>query len=279
MKKFQLSLKMPLRLALKIYRRIKIEIIELIKPREKRYLELKQSYALVGLSTERDRSVEILNNCLKNLGLDRYDESNGMYSEHLVIFAAISASNFKPKKILEIGTYDGKTSRILNSLFPYSSITTIDLKDEDPIFRFAYNQGDHIESFIKRRNLLINNQKNINFIQANSLHLTLSKDLDNQDLIWVDGAHGYPIVTSDITNCIRILKKGGVLMCDDVWKKIKVSDSLYSSIASFQTLSSYEKANIINTVYFHKRIGKRYNGHYKFVSFSKLVDNFQSEIN
>ena len=36
-----------------------------------------------------------------------------------------------PKNILEIGTYDAKTSMILASLFPESIIRTIDLEDDN----------------------------------------------------------------------------------------------------------------------------------------------------
>ncbi len=271
-------MKMPLKVAMKIYKKIKIEVLELLTPTEKRYVELIRCYTSVGLNDKRDRIIEVLNDSLKSLGLDSYDEKNGMYSEHLVIFAALSASSsFRPNNILEIGTYNGKTSAILSRLFPNSNITTIDLKDDDPIFRSSYKR-DNLEDFIERRNMIINQQDNINFIQANSLHLTFSKNLKNQDLIWVDGAHGYPIVTSDITNCIRLLNKGGVLMCDDVWKEIKLSDSLYSSIASFETISSFDEANILKTVYFKKRIGKRFNLEKKFISYSRINCNNTTQI-
>tara|TARA_Y100001968_G_scaffold333538_1_gene397075 strand:- start:3559 stop:4167 length:609 start_codon:yes stop_codon:yes gene_type:complete len=201
-----------------------------------------------------------------------------MYSEHLIIFAALSISSFKPRNILEIGTYDGKTALILSKLFPESNITTIDLKDEDPIFIGSYSRDNNVEEFINYRNKLINKATNINFIKSNSLYLTFSNYLKNQDLIWLDGAHGYPIVASDITNCIRLLNNQGILMCDDVWQNIKASDAMYFSIATFETLSAYGNANIINTTFFNKRIGKKYNGNYKYVSFSRLAKNFKVEI-
>ena len=58
----------------------------------------------------------------------------------------------KPKRILEIGTYDGKTAAILSYLFPDSEITTIDLKDNDPIFKSTYNRSSNLKAFIKTRN-------------------------------------------------------------------------------------------------------------------------------
>ena len=49
----------------------------------------------------------------------------------------------------------------------------------------------------------------------NSVKLIGEKD--KFDLIWVDGAHGNPIVTIDIINSFNILNAEGLIMCDDVW--------------------------------------------------------------
>ena len=106
----------------------------------------------------------------------------------------------------------------------------------------------------------------------NSLELSVeSGKLPLQDLIWVDGAHGYPVVSSDITNSIKLMHKNTFLMCDDIWKKTKRNDSLYESKGGYETLSYFADANIIKTHYFRKRINKPYNGNYKYVSLSKLI--------
>jgi len=262
----------------KINTKFRQELNEIKNSESKRKEKLLLSYKLVGLSTDREKHIQHLNNALKDLGLLPYDEANGMYSEHLIIFSAMSNSDFKPKNILEIGTYDGKTAAILSKLFPYSNINTIDLNERDIMFKTTYNRDSNINEFLNNRNNIIDNQKNINFIKSNSLQLTFSEKLINQDLIWVDGAHGYPIVTSDITNCLRLLNKGGILMCDDVWKKIKENDKIYSSIATYETLSSYAEANIIDNIFFRKRLGKKYNGNYKYISFTRFLDDFISNI-
>ena len=59
-------------------------------------------------------------------------------------------------------------------------------------------------------------------------------------------------------------------------KKLNKSDQIYSSIATFATLSSFSDAKIIETTYFRKRIGKIYNGNYKYVSFSRILEGFQN---
>ena len=269
-------LKIPFRLTKKIIRRISIEINEIYFSEKKRYYNLIKTYELVGISSEREKNILRLNKCLSILGFPKYDEQNGMYSEHLVIFSALSISSKTPKNILEIGTHDGRCASILAVLFPQSKITTIDLKDDDPLFTGTYGREKDADKFIKIRNERIKVHKNINFIQMNSLELTFSKHFENQDLIWVDGSHGYPTVTSDITNCLRILSPNGILMCDDVWKKLNKSDQIYASIATFATLSSFSDANIIETTFFRKRISKIHNGNYKYVSFSRILEGFQN---
>ena len=249
---------------------IKQEINEYKYPYQKRYNNLINNYKLCGLDKTRESYIRFLNNKLKALDLPLYDESSGMYSEHLIIFSAIASSNLKIKNILEIGTYDAKTSLILATLFPEAIIITIDLEDDDPLFLQTYNRNENVDKFITLRNNLIKKKNNIKFIQSNSLRLGFLDDIPNQDLIWVDGAHGYPIVTSDITNCIKLMNENSILLCDDIWKKSRNNDSMYQSNAGFETLEAFSNADIINNIYFRKRIGKKYNGNYKYISFSKI---------
>ncbi len=93
----------------------------------------------------------------------------------------------------------------------------MDLDDNDNNFKYSYNRDKNIEKFILDRNKLIELSKNVNFIGKNSLYLTFETDL--YDLIWVDGAHGYPVVTIDIINAIRLISENGIILCDDVFKK------------------------------------------------------------
>ena len=90
------------------------------------------------------------------------------------------------------------------------------------------------------------------------------------DLIWIDGAHGYPFACADIVNAFSLAHSETLIMCDDVWKDNRYDDSVYNSKASFQTLEAFEKAGLIENSYFFKRIGKRYLNQIKYISFSKI---------
>ena len=266
-------IKYPFSILKKLFNFLKIEFYEYKNPINKRYESLLKTYKLCDLNKDRDYYIGILDKTLKELGYPIYNESQGMYSEHLIIFAAISETNLKIKNILEIGTFDGKTATILARLFPDSDIKTIDLSDNDPIFINTYARKNNPKEFIKKRNTLLSRFKSINFLQINSLELSLKNKLPKQDLIWVDGAHGYPIVVSDITNAIGLMHQESILMCDDIFKRTTKYDSLYVSTAGFETLSAFRDSNILETHYFSKRIGRKFNSKYKYVSFSRLNRN------
>ena len=262
----------PYSLIKKVFLIFKKEFIEYRYPFRERYSSLINTYINCNLDKDRNSHIKFLNETLLSLGFCKYNELKGMYSEHLIIFAALAKSNNQIRNILEIGTHNGKTACILARLFPRAKITTIDLKDNDPIFRETYSRQSNFKLFAKKRDDLLSKERNINFIQINSLELTNSKrSLPIQDLIWVDGAHGYPIVTSDITNAISLMDVKSILMCDDIWKISKKNDDMYRSIAGFKTLTSFEEAKIIKTYYFRKRINKLFNGNYKYISFSRLL--------
>lgn len=193
---------------------------------------LKQQSALFvknGLS--RTKALPILEDACKQLFGCGYSEKKGMFSEHLVIFAAIAASGKPVKSILEIGTHDGKMAVLLSKLFPLASVMTIDLPHNDPLFIETYSRTKNHLDFIKERNELISRFPKITLIEANSLSLTNNEE--TFDLIWIDGAHGYPVVTIDIVNSFRLIGKDGLIFIDDIYTNAAVSDSMYKSVAAY----------------------------------------------
>ena len=78
---------------------------------------------------------------------------------------------------------------------------------------------------------------------------------DKYDLIWIDGAHGYPNVCIDIMNSLNLISDNGIIMCDDVFKnKQSNEDKMYNSIASYETLKALEKEKLIELNLFYKRL-------------------------
>ena len=224
-----------------------------------------QESQYLSLGLNRSLGVIKLNKLLEDFYGKAYSETNGMWSEHLVLFSAISESNYEIKKILEIGTFSGETTRILSSLFPNSSIETIDLP-------FSEIKNDHLYEYITKNKKLIKERDqnlistlNVKFIEMNSLEL-----IDNQekyDLIWVDGDHSNPVVSIDIANALRLLKPNGLSICDDVYLTPSNLGKHGRTSAAFETLDKYASAKIINFILIRKRIGFFYNFPKKFAKY------------
>ncbi len=181
--------------------------------------------------------------------------SSDMSSEHEVFFSSLSLSKNKLiTDILEIGTFDGFNSLLLSSLFTNSNVHTIDLSETEDEFINFYNRGASISEFIKKRNIILSKNKNISFLPLNSLKLLNYKK--KYDLIWIDGAHGYPVVCIDIINSLHILKANGLILCDDIYIRLNQnnSDKMYNSIASYETLKELKKQNLINFQLIYKRL-------------------------
>ena len=87
-----------------------------------RSLVNEQNEAFFSLGLDRDKGLKKLNSILEDIYAVSYDEKRGMWSEHLLLFASIATSDRAISNILEIGTFNGETARILSALFPSSQI-------------------------------------------------------------------------------------------------------------------------------------------------------------
>ena len=214
-----------------------------------------QIFDEIGLS--RADGLTKLNNVLMECFGVNYDEKNYMNSEHLVILSSISCLNQSIKNILEIGTYKGKTTLILSKLFEDANILSIDLPTTDSDFESTYNREGKVQDFVENRNKNLTN-KRIRFLETNSI--TLANIEEKFDLIWVDGAHGYPIVSMDIVNSYRLCRNDGYVLIDDVREQVDYSDKYYKSTAAHESLSELKIAKLINDFYLiPKRLGGEWN--------------------
>jgi len=213
----------------------------------------------------------------RKLGAEKYEKiknefsffDRAMSSEHEIIFSSLSI-NHGFEKILEIGTYDGINSLLLSKLFNKSTITTIDISHESKDFKTTYNRENNTDVFVKKRNEILSKNKNIIFREINSVNL-INENL-KYDLIWIDGAHGYPVVSMDIMNSLNLINQNGIIMCDDVFlNKPNKQDAFYNSIASYETLKELEKEKIIELSLFYKRLDSDNNCNPKKRQFIALI--------
>ena len=246
------NLQKPHQIPLKIFS--KLEYLYNLKKYDQNIFENEQNNTFNLLSLNRIGGIENLNLVKKYLNLETYSKRE-MSSEHEVLFSSISINkNLKINNILEIGTYDGFNALLLSKLFPNAKIDTIDLPEDDNDFINFYGRKNLINEFINKRNNLLSKNNNINFFPLNSLNLLNHKK--KYDMIWVDGAHGYPTACIDIINSINLINDNGLILCDDIFKNIDHvnSDKIYHSIASYETLSELQKQGLLKFKLIYKRL-------------------------
>lgn len=211
------------------------------------------------LSLNRINGINNLDKIKKSLNIDIH-LNRDMSSEHEVLFSSISLNqNLKVNDILEIGTFDGFNALLLSELFPKSKIDTIDLPEDDDEFINFYDRKKKVSDFVDKRNNLLSKNININFIPLNSLNLINHKK--KYDLIWIDGAHGYPTACIDIVNSLNLINKNGLILCDDIFINLDhaESDKIYHSIAAYETLNELKKENLIEFKLIYKRLDPKNN--------------------
>ena len=256
-KKIFNNLLKPHRIPIKLF--IKLNYYLKCKNYNQDLFENEQNSIFNSLGMNREHGIKNLDLIKKNLG-KTLEVKSDMSSEHEVIFSSLSINkSFSIIDILEIGTFDGFNSLLLSNLFPNSKIDTIDLPEEDENFINFYNRKNKVEEFTIKRNSILSKKKNVNFFPLNSLKLLKHKK--KYDLIWIDGAHGYPIVCIDIINSLHLINEGGIIICDDIYLNLSKnnSDNMYHSIASYETLNELKKQNVINFTLVYKRINKKNN--------------------
>ena len=255
MKKIFNNLQRPFKIPGKIIPKLrnlksKIEFIKNKKKYKKEIYENRQNQTFKALNLDRELGLIKLNEIRKKY---KFLNDQGMSSEHEVLFSSLSL-NLKNeiKEILEIGTFDGSNAFLLSELFKNSNIETIDLDSNKSDFKDFYNRKDKMNKFLDMRNKNLARSNRVKFTAMNSINLINHKK--NYDLIWIDGAHGYPIACMDILNSLKLVNKNGIILCDDIFINKINSDRMYRSMASFETLNSLKEEKLINFDLIFKRL-------------------------
>lgn len=226
--------------------------------------EQKKAYSSLGLSYD-DAITQLNQICLSRFGIT-YSENNGMWSEHLVFFAALSSSQMPISTILEIGTFKAETTRILADLFPKSQIDSIDLSNDEirSIGTYAYAADELPNS----------NDMPINVELKTQNSLKLISETLRYDLIWVDGNHKSPYVQIDIACAIRLIKEKGFVLCDDVFLKTSRFEK-DSGLESIDTILAFKEAGMISFTLIRKRLSKKSNNKITGTKFLAVINKNQ----
>jgi predicted O-methyltransferase YrrM len=234
------------------------------KPSEELLNHQKKAYGSLGLSYD-DAIAKLNRICLSRFGI-AYSENNGMWSEHLVFFAALATSQLPFTNILEIGTFKGETTRILADLFPNSTVDSIDLSHDEisRIGTYAYATKDLPKSEEMPDNVKL---KTLNSLQ-------LIDETIKYDLVWVDGNHKSPYAQIDISSAIRLIKENGFVLCDDIYLKTSMFEK-DSGSESIETIVAFKEAGIIQYSLIRKRLSNKFNNKITGAKFLAVIKKNQ----
>lgn len=129
-------------------------------------------------------------------------------------------SEFKPKRLLEIGVYRGQVISLwalINHYLNYSS-------EIHGISPFS-SLGDSVSDYIKNLDYMADVRNSFEFFRLPQPILIKSLSTDNRaiehiksylwDLIYIDGSHDFETVLADYKLCRKNLSHNGILVLDD----------------------------------------------------------------
>ena len=144
----------------------------------------------------------------------------------------------KPKNFLEIGVFNGVTSRnvcdVLKSIhgdsFKFTGIDIFSTKSEltkdefipntkfsNPFKTLYYNYIVRLDPYTIEsvKKLLKHHRNNINIIKGNSNKILNEISVSVFDYVFLDGGHKYETVLKDLKLLTPVIINNGVILCDD----------------------------------------------------------------
>ncbi len=167
----------------------------------------------------------------RNIEIRESDKANGnIRISELAVIAAIAADCKANTSLLEIGTFDGRTSLNMAFSSPMDcTVYTLDLKPEMATeFSLADGEdhmvnkpksGARIDAY-RQSNPEITNK--IKQLYGDSASFDFSPYYGTCSLVFVDGSHAFDYAHSDTLQAIKMVQSGGVIIWHDygIWEGV-----------------------------------------------------------
>ena len=141
-------------------------------------------------------------------------------------------------KALEIGSYMGESAKIIAASGIFNEVVCIDPFEGEESFNSMFGHSwDQVETEFKNNTRYFDFINHIKDYSYNVLHEY--KD-EYFDFAYIDASHSYEDVLKDINDCIRVVKKGGIIAGHDYsWDTVKqaVTETFGNNIKQFKDTS------------------------------------------
>lgn len=179
-------------------------------------------------------------------------DGNVSLLELLVISRLVSA--FRPTRLFEIGTFDGRTTLNLAANSPESAVVfTLDLPRE-AIGQTALPLETAERVFVDKpdsgtRFLSSPFRHKVTQLYGDSAHFDFTPFLGSVDFVFVDGSHAYEYVMNDSETALSLLRPtGGVVMWHDygIWEGVTNGlDRLHATDPRYSALSRISGTSLV----------------------------------
>ena len=138
-------------------------------------------------------------------------------NDKLVI--AIFCNGFKPRTVIEIGTFRGETTDLLANNLINANIYTLDLPPDFENHQDRVDPDDLEVLKLRKPGLYIQNSYDtgslVHQIYGDSAVFDFKGLNQSFDLAFIDGAHSYEYVKNDTEILLPLMNKGGWMIWDD----------------------------------------------------------------
>ena len=176
---------------------------------------------------------------------DWFLEKTFLFTSH---FESSREDRIKVKKILEVGSYEGRSSIFFLNFFNLVNLSCVDTwlgSDEHEIEKMSLIENNFDKNISKHDEKVFKfKMKSDDFFKNNNVSF---------DLIFVDGSHEYKQVLEDLKNSFKNLNLNGFLFIDDYDFKFKgynLTNNVASAVNEFLKIKNKQ----IEIIYIYRQV-------------------------